>query len=859
MPEETTKQQEARKKGLADLGQGYAIVRGTAASLDEIARIAYVAKDMRSFSLARKLFALARNHPAAAALPDKDKLKLRQQHGLCTYKDDDLVIDDRLSEALAILNGGDLLSANPSQETLGLAGSIYKQWWRYTGQRRDLENSLAYYMRGSAGDLAGDYGYTRINSAFVLDLLAYLESEFAPDSAEARRKKATALREEIVAQLPGLAAKDGNEWLSQEWWYGATMAEAAFGLGRYSEAQTHLREALKLDPAAWQLEATTRQFSALARAMRLDKDAREAASATIALLVGDNRHALDAMSSGKMGLALSGGGFRASLFHIGVLARLAELDVLRHVEVLSCVSGGSIIGAHYYLEVRRLLQSKPDADITRDDYIEIVKRVERDFLAGVQMNLRGRLFAGWIANLRSIVAPGYTRTQYLAELFEKHIYSRVEDERGERWIDGLHIVPQGGGDDFNPKLDNWRRGAKAPILLLNATTLNTGHVWQFAVNWMGEPPISTSRSVDCNDLLRRMYYREAPDGYRKIRLGLAVASSACVSGLFDPVEMRGLYPDRAVRLVDGGVHDNQGVAGLLEQECTILLVSDASGQMTSQAAPGPEPVTVLKRTQDVSMACIRESRFEQLAFQRRAGALTGLMFLHLKKDLEIEHVDWVDCEDPYCDSTTDPCERTLTPYQMPKEIQGRLAGIRTDLDTFSDAEAYALMLSGYRMTGFEFGRCIPGLPVSDAAPVDWKFLSASPAVDRKPDYEKDNRHLRKILKTGSRLPFKVWFLRPVASVLAGILGLVVLGVAGWAAWWLIQQLRQLHLPLGKPMLALAGVLLVYLLVLCRMGRKSFWVIVSGLGVVTVGWLIARLHLWLFDPLYRGAGQIRIKS
>ena len=47
----------------------------------------------------------------------------------------------------------------------------------------------------------------------------------------------------------------------------------------------------------------------------------------------------------KLGLALSGGGFRASLFHIGVLARMAELDLLRHVGVLSTVSGGSIIGA----------------------------------------------------------------------------------------------------------------------------------------------------------------------------------------------------------------------------------------------------------------------------------------------------------------------------------------------------------------------------------------------------------------------------------------------------------------------------------------------------------------------------------
>lgn len=49
----------------------------------------------------------------------------------------------------------------------------------------------------------------------------------------------------------------------------------------------------------------------------------------------------------RLGLALSGGGFRASFFHIGVLARLAELDLLRPIEVISTVSGGSIIGALY--------------------------------------------------------------------------------------------------------------------------------------------------------------------------------------------------------------------------------------------------------------------------------------------------------------------------------------------------------------------------------------------------------------------------------------------------------------------------------------------------------------------------------
>jgi predicted acylesterase/phospholipase RssA len=53
--------------------------------------------------------------------------------------------------------------------------------------------------------------------------------------------------------------------------------------------------------------------------------------------------------NGKVGLALSGGGFRAAFFHVGVLARLAD------VEALSCVSGGSILGALYYLELRREL------------------------------------------------------------------------------------------------------------------------------------------------------------------------------------------------------------------------------------------------------------------------------------------------------------------------------------------------------------------------------------------------------------------------------------------------------------------------------------------------------------------------
>src|SRR5205085_2119792 len=96
------------------------------------------------------------------------------------------------------------------------------------------------------------------------------------------------------------------------------------------------------------------------------------AQEVLAILVRGNVAALRRAVIGKVGLALSGGGFRASLFHIGVLARLAECNVLRRVEVLSCVSGGSILGAFYYLKLQKLLQERLDAEIEDDAYVELV-------------------------------------------------------------------------------------------------------------------------------------------------------------------------------------------------------------------------------------------------------------------------------------------------------------------------------------------------------------------------------------------------------------------------------------------------------------------------------------------------------
>src|SRR5207244_1826576 len=146
---------------------------------------------------------------------------------------------------------------------------------------------------------------------------------------------------------------------------------------------------------------------------------------------------------------------------------------------LSCVSGGSIVGAHYYLEVRALLQSKKDSDITQQDYIEIVRRIQNDFLIGVQRNIRTRIAAEFFTNIMMIFGKNYSRTMRAGELYEREIFSRVNDGEGDRarWLDRLFIQPFDGPDAFSPKNHNWRRSAKVPILVLNATTLNTGHNW----------------------------------------------------------------------------------------------------------------------------------------------------------------------------------------------------------------------------------------------------------------------------------------------------------------------------------------------------------------------------------------------
>jgi len=694
--------------------------------------LAALLRDGGQFGYARRLFARLREAG--------DDEGYRRQQAFCTYKDMELPAARRLDRALELLAEGGPLAQSEEAETLGIAGAVYKHRWEVEARRADLESALWCYQRGYAqvGDPYREYA--GINAAFVADQLAALEEAGPGALAEAARLRARA--DEIRAEIVAAPRAGAGGWAD------ATLAEAHFGLGELERARELLAGVREQTHEIWRLESTAMQLAALGRLRGLDP------TAPLEALLGEAAGAIRRGQAGKVGVALSGGGYRASLFHIGVLARLAERDALRRVEVLSCVSGGSIVGAYYYLKLRRLLAAKADAEVTAADYVCLVAELADEFLAGVREDLRGKLIVNLGDDLR-MLTPGYSRTDRVAALLERQFYSRIPRDDGadsaKPWrMRDLYVAPAGRGEDFSLRYENWLREAKVPILVLNATSLNTGHGWQFTASWMGEPPVGGDDKVDASRRLRRVYYRDAPGSHSEQSLAQAVAASACVPPLFPPVTIAKLYDDLDVELVDGGVYDNQGIASLLEQDCTVILVSDASGQARDEDHPSRRLLGVALRSNSVLMSRVRRAQYSELGDRLRSGVLRGLMVVHLKKGLPAPPRDWNGCQEPYSredDALPPSYSQGEALYGIDPEVQRALAELRTDLDSFSDDEAYSLMAAGYAMARRELPAALPDLPPDPAleAAVEWPFAAA---LGRLAEPERDGESLVDILAVG---------------------------------------------------------------------------------------------------------------
>jgi len=799
--------------------------------------------------------------------PGPLRIRLLQKLMVCTYKDLERQQEARFRDAESLAKeleatlGG--MSDAECVETCGIIGAMYKYRWFRAGGMENLEQSVAWYSgQPHAKHLADSEGYLRVNAAFVLDLMAAErdkersreESQSRVEETEALRRKADALRERADglrrAVLQDLRPEGKPVPSNESWWVLATVFEAYFGLRRYDEARAALDEAITHGftlPSSWERASTVAQVINLASLhAKLDPTAVKASGAALAILTSGRQEYLSTLAGQRIGLALSGGGFRASLYHIGVLAKLAELDLLRHVEVLSCVSGGSIVGAAYYLALRHELQTQSDAEITRDHYVALMKTLAEDFLVGVQRNLRNRmLFRGWKFWTSS--------SERMGELYDQELFGRVRDEFGSRrrHLDELKVTPP-RQPALYPAYDNWQRAAKVPILVLNSTTLNTGHNWQFTAAFIGEPEPGDSEQLGDTAVFPRAWFDE---GAPRVRLGHAVAASACVPGLFEPLEVRNLYQKVSgigyvTRLVDGGVCDNQGVASLLYHNCDVVLVSDASGQMPTAEAPAKGRLGVYQRTTSMLMARVRELQYHSLVLERSGGPLKKLLYVHLKRGLGSEKVRvTIPTVQERLDraSGNNATDARLTGDGLNVEVLRRLAEIRTDLDAFNTVEAYALMYAGYRMTEVaseQLRELVTPSAGPPAPPPEWTFLAIRRVMED-PDGGRDVKRLTKLLSVAASAGFKIWRLWTPEWLSRGVGGLS--RIAGWLPRWLrvVAVVGLLAAVVFMPWPATVPLPSV---------EKRAWLVAGGFAAVIAGWAVLFPFLRLCDRFYIRWGE-----
>jgi NTE family protein len=274
-------------------------------------------------------------------------------------------------------------------------------------------------------------------------------------------------------------------------------------------------------------------------------------------------------------LCLSGGGYRAMLFHVGALWRLNQLGYLPKLSRISSVSGGSItagvLGKNWGL-------LKFENEIATNFDSLLIQPIRA--FAGRTID-KGAVFGG-------ILLPG-TISDKVAGKYREHLF-------GDATLQALPTDPPG------------------PRFVINATNVQTGALWRFSKNYMADYKVGLVPNPD-------------------VQLAVAVAASSAFPPILSPLGLK-VDPskfsadDRGplfmppyttdVVLTDGGVYDNLGLETAWKRYTTIL-VSDGGGKMAPEPSPHHDWARHALRINGVIDNQVRDLRKRQVV----AGYLRG--------------------------------------------------------------------------------------------------------------------------------------------------------------------------------------------------------------------------------------------
>ncbi len=311
-----------------------------------------------------------------------------------------------------------------------------------------------------------------------------------------------------------------------------------------------------------------------------------------------------------IGLAVSGGGYRAMLFHLGSFLRLFELGLLTSLDRISSVSGGSITSAKIALEWAKLG--------SRDDFMAQVVAPIRS-LANVTIDAS--------SIIGGILLPGSIADR-VAGFYRKFLFGEAT----------LQDLPD------------------APRFIINATNVETGSLWRFSKPYMRDwqvgridhPQVSLADAVTASSAF--------PPVLSPFLLDVEESDFSHVE---PGVDRRFLSE---ISLSDGGVYDNLGLETVWKRYRTVL-VSDAGGALAPDPSPPADWARHAKRVLDIIHGQVSAVRKRQViasyTAKERDGAYWGIR-------TDIAHYQLPD-------ALPAPHERTLALAATPTRLK-RLGG-----------------------------------------------------------------------------------------------------------------------------------------------------------------------------------------
>jgi len=436
-----------------------------------------------------------------------------------------------------------------------------------------------------------------------------------------------------------------------------------------------------------------------------------------------------------LGLALSGGGFRATLYHLGVIRFLRDAGKLQQVSDIASVSGGSILAAHLVLNWDRYTGDDEGFDEASSEVIKLVQfDVRNHIVRRLPMQIPLRL----LARLHLFERRGATPNAILERCYRTHLY-------GDRC---LYELPE------------------QPTLHILTTNVSTGVLSVFNRNGL----FIAHRGASSGQKFEHVPGQMAS-------IPRVVAASSAFPGFFPPVEItaadlgvpEGEFPTEF--FTDGGVYDNMGLRAfswLKRQDARLesVLVSDAGKpfQMLTDAALGLIGQSV--RASDILWD--RVWQLEREIFGHRKG----FVFLPITELVELS-------EDPTA---------------LPPVIQTELKSIRTDLDRFSNQEINVLVAHGYEVArhvcrregiidGEKLAESPPWVPISDR-----RVLMATTGGTQSDTPSKTTRLSRRLRKSSRRRIWTTFFdWRDWPSYIYAVIGFFLLFYAPFQVYSLYQR------------------------------------------------------------------------